>query len=76
MSIFTVHGVVHSHGFFLNKANHYDKCFCYTVCKSKIFGGTSENVAKQRYDVIKMAAILNLQQNILCLIKSLLLGRI
>ena len=54
---------------YFSKANHYDKCFCYTVCKSEMFGGTS--VAKPGYDVIKMAAILNLQQNIFSLIKSL-----
>ena len=34
-------------------------------CKSKMFGGTSENVVKPEYDVTKMAANLNLHNSTL-----------
>ena len=48
---------------------------CYVVCKSKMFSDTSETVAKPRYAVIKMKAILKIHKNILCLIESLILGQ-
>ena len=37
--------------------------------------GTSENLAEPVYDVIKMAAILNVYENLLCIIIFLILGQ-
>ena len=70
-----MHGHVYSHGSFLKKANHYDNYDCYILGNAKPVVGTSENVAEPDYDVIKMAAILNLNANLLCFIISITAGR-
>ena len=70
-----VHGHVYSRGIFLKKANHYDKFDRYTLGNAKPVVGTSENVAEPDYDVIKMAAILNFDTNLLCFIISIIVGR-
>ena len=64
-----VRGHVYSRGIFLKKVNHYNNFDCYTLGNAKPVVGTSENVAEPDYDVMKMAAILNL-------IKSMLLHNI
>ena len=69
-----VHGHVYSRGIFLKKANHYDNFDCYTLDSAKPVVGTSENVAEPDYDVIKMAAILNFDTNLLCFIISIIVG--
>ena len=51
-------------GFFLRKVNHYDNFDCYTLSNAKSVVGTSENVAEPDYNVIKMAAILNVNTNL------------
>ena len=70
-----MHGHVYSRGIFLKKANHYDNFDCYTLGNAKPVVGTSENVAEPDYDVIKMAAILNFDTNLLCFIISIIVGR-
>ena len=70
-----VHGHVYSCGNFLKKANHYDNFNCYTLGNAKPVVGTSEIVAEPDYDVIKMAAILNFNTNLLCFIISIKVGR-
>ena len=62
-------------GFFLKKANHHDNFDCYTIGNAKPVVGTSENVAEPYYDVIKMAAILNFNTNVLCFMISIIVGR-
>ena len=59
----------------MKKANHYDNFDCYTLGNAKPVVGTSENVAEPDYDVIKMAAILNFDTNLLCFIISIIVGR-
>ena len=70
-----VHGHVYSRGIFLKKADHYDNFDCYTLGNAKPVVGTSENVAKPDYDVIKMATILNFNANLRCFIISIIVGR-
>ena len=70
-----MHGHVYSRGIFLKKANHYDNFDCYTLGYTKPVVGTSENVAEPDYDVIKMAAILNVNMNLLCFIITVIVGR-
>ena len=70
-----VHGHAYSRGFFLKKANHYGNFDCYTLGNAKPVVGTSENVAEPDYDVIKMAANLNFDTNLLCFIISIIMGR-
>ena len=70
-----VHGHVYSRGIFLKKTNHYDNLDCYTLCNTKPVVGTFENVAEPDYDVIKMAAILNFDTNLLCFILSIIVDR-
>ena len=70
-----VHGHVYSRGIFLKKANHYNNFDCYTLGNAKPVVGTSEIVAESDYDVIKMAAILNFNANLLCFIISIIVGR-
>ena len=72
---YVVHGHVYSRGNFLKKANHYDNFDCYTLDNAKPVVGTSEIVAEPDYDVIKMAAILNFNTNLLCFIISIKVGR-
>ena len=62
-------------GFFLKKANHYDNFDCYTLGNAKPVVGTSENVAEPDNDIIKTAAILNFNTNLLCFIISIIVGR-
>ena len=62
-------------GFFLKKANHYDNFVCLSIGNAKQVVGTSENVAELDYDVIKMAAILNFNTNLLCFIISIIVDR-
>ena len=59
----------------LKKANHYDNFDCYTLGYTKSVVGTSENVAEPDYDVFKMAAILNVNTDLLCFIITILVGR-
>ena len=73
--ILLVHGHMYFRGIFLKKANHYDNLDCYTLGNAKPVVGTSENVAEPDYDVIKIAAILNFDTNLLCFIISLIVGR-
>ena len=70
-----VHGHVYSRGIFFKKADHYDNFDCYTLGNAKPVVGTSENVAKPDYDVIKMATILNFNANLRCFIISIIVGR-
>ena len=70
-----VHGHVYSRGIFLKKANHYDNFNCYTLGNAKPIVGTSKNLAESDYNVIKMAAILNFNTNLLCFIISIIVGR-
>ena len=72
---YIVHGHVYSRGIFLKKANQYDNFDCYTLGNAKPVVGTSENVAEPDYDVIKMAAILNFDANLLCFKISIIVGR-
>ena len=58
---------------FLKKASHYDDFNCYALGIAKTVIGTSENLAI--YDIIKMAAINVLNENLLCIIISLILGQ-
>ena len=60
---------------FFEKAIHYDNFNYYTLGNAKPVVGTSENVAEPDYDVIIIAAILNLKTNLLCFIISMILGR-
>ena len=60
---------------FLKNTNHYDYFDCYTLGIAKPVLGTSENVAEPDYDVLKMAAILILNTNLLCFIISIKMGR-
>ena len=69
-----MHGHVYSHGHFLKKASYYDNFNCYAIGIAKPVVGTSENLAEPYYDIIKMAAILNLNENLLCIKISLILG--
>ena len=62
-------------GFFFKKANHYDNFDCYTLGYTKPVVGTSQNVADPEYDVIKMAAILNVSTNLLYFIITMIVGR-
>ena len=62
-------------GIFLKKTNHYDNFNCYTLGNAKPVVGTSKNLAEQDYDVIKMAAILNFNTNLLCFIIPIIVGR-
>ena len=48
---------------------------CYALCFTKPVVGTSEKVAEQDFDVIKMAFILNINTILLCLIISIIVGR-
>ena len=59
----------------MKKANHYDNFDRYTQGNAKPVVGTSEIVAEPDYDVIKMAAILNFNTNLLCFIISIKVGR-
>ena len=70
-----MHGHAYSRGIFLKKANHYVNFDCYTLGYTKPVVGTSENVAEPDYDVIKMAAILNVKMNLLCFIITVIVGR-
>ena len=63
-----VNGHVYARGIYLKKANHYDNFDCYTVGNAKAVVGTSEIVAEPDYDVVKMAANLNFNTNLLCFI--------
>ena len=49
---------------------------CPRHCKPVVAGviGTSENKADSDYDVMKIATILNFNDHLLCIIKSLILG--
>ena len=62
-------------GIVLKKANHYDNFNCYTLGNAKPVVGTSVNVAEPDYDVIKMAAMLNLDANLRCFLISIIVGR-
>ena len=53
-----------SRGIFLKKANHYDNFDCYALGMAKPVVVTSKNLKEPDYDVIKMAAILNVNENI------------
>ena len=53
-----------SRGIILKKANHYDNFDCYALGMAKPVDVTSENLTEPDYDVIKMAAILNVNENI------------
>ena len=70
-----MHGHVYSCGIVLKKANHYKNFDCYTLGYAKPVLGTPENVADSDYDVIKMAAILNLNTILRCFIISIIVGR-
>ena len=70
-----MHGHVYSRGIFLKKTNIYDNFHCYTLGNAKPVVGTSEIVAEPDYDVIKMAAILNFNTNLLCFIISIIVGQ-
>ena len=59
----------------MKKANHYDNINCYTLGNAKPVVGTSKTLAEPNYDVIKMAAILNFNTNLLCFIVSMTVGR-
>ena len=65
-----MHGYVHSRWIFVKKANHYDNFNCYTLGIAKTVVDTPENLA-----VNKMAAILNVIENLLCIIIFLILGQ-
>ena len=72
---YLVYGHVYSCGHFLKKASYYDNFNCYALGIAKPVVGTSENLAEPYYDIIKMAAILNLNENLLCIKISLILGQ-
>ena len=59
----------------MKKANHYDNFDCYALGNAKPVVGTSNNVAEPNFDVIKMAAILNFNTNLLCFIIYIIVGR-
>ena len=59
----------------MKKTNHFNNFDCYPLVNAKPVVGTSENVAEPDYDVIKMAAILNFNTNLLCFIISIKVGR-
>ena len=60
---------------FLKKTNHYDNFNCYCLGIAKPVVSTSENLAEPDYDVIKMATILNNNENLLFIIIVLILGQ-
>ena len=60
---------------FLKKADHYDNLSCYALGITKAVVGTTENMADPDYDVIKMVAILNYNENLPCIIIPLILGK-
>ena len=70
-----MHRHVYSRGNFLKKANHYN-FDCYTLGYIKSVVGTSENLAEPDYDDIKMAAILNVNTNLLCFIITIIVSRV
>ena len=70
-----MHGLMYSSGIFLKKANHYNNFNFYTLGNAKPVVGTSKNLAEPDYDIIKMAAILNFNTNLLCFIISIIMGR-
>ena len=70
-----MHGHVHSRWIFVKKANHYNNFNCYTRGFAKTVVDTPENLAGPYYDANKMAAILNVIENLLCIIIFLILGQ-
>ena len=69
-----VHGHVYYRVFF--KANHYVNLNCFSKGIVKEVVGTSENMAEPYYDVMKMLAILNLNEFLLCILITLILGQL
>ena len=65
-----------SRAMFLKKAKHYDNFNCYALGIANPVVGTSENLAEPGYDAIKMAAILNVNENLRCIIIFLILGQL
>ena len=59
----------------VGKANYYNNFDCYILGNVKPVVGTSENVAEPDFDVLKMAAILIFNTNLLCFILSIKMGR-
>ena len=60
---------------FFKKANHYNNFDCHTLGNANPVIGNSEIVAESDYDVIKRAAILDFNTNLLCFIIAIIVGR-
>ena len=59
---------MYSAGIFLKKADHYYNFNFHTLGIAKLVVDTSENMVEQDNDVIKLLAVLNFNENTLCII--------